>query len=148
MDDNPTGEQLPIAVYGTLRVGQHNHRFVAGRIGDIETGTVDSHELVVDGLPFARPASIGNLVVEVMWPLPNIYDEVLADLDRLEGYHPEQPETSFYLRTEVTVHTPAGDVEAWLYEAGTQARHRLGQYPPVESGDFVALRRRVGEEVA
>ena len=88
-------------------------------------GVVDSHELVVDGLPFARPSTHGGLVAEVMWPLPHLYDEALNDLDRLEGYHPERPEASFYIRTEVTVRTAQGDVQAWLYEAGEQVRDRL-----------------------
>jgi len=121
---------------------------MAGRTSDIVTGIVDSHELVVDGLPFARPSTHGGLVVEVMWPLPHLYDEVLDDLDRLEGYHPERPETSFYIRTEVNVHTTQGDVQAWLYEAGERTRERLRHLPATASGDYSTVRRPTTEAVA
>ncbi len=143
-----TDEQLPIAVYGTLRVGHSNHRLMAGRTSDIVMGVVDSHELVIDGLPFARPSTRGGLVAEVMWPLPHLHDQVLTDLDRLEGYHPERPEASFYIRTEVTVRTAQGDVQAWLYEAGQRARDRLRHLPATESGDYSTVRRPASEAVA
>lgn len=149
MTNRPTtDEQLPIAVYGTLRVGHSNHRLMAGRTSDIAMGIVDSHELVVDGLPFARPSTRGGLVAEVMWPLPLIYDEVLTDLDRLESYHPERPEASFYIRTEVTVRTAHGDVQAWLYEAGQRARVRLRHLPATASGDYSTVRSPTTEAVA
>ena len=140
-------ERLPIAVYGTLRVGHGNHRLVAGRTSDIVSGVVHSHELVVDGLPFARPSTVGGLLVEVVWPVSELYDDVLAELDRLEGFRPDHGD-SFYVRREVLVSTEQGDVRAWLYEAGERARRSLRLHPRVESGDYTDVRPLAGEAVA
>ncbi len=140
--------QLPIAVYGTLRVGYGNHRYMAGRTAEIATGVVEGYQLVVDGLPYARQSTTGHLVVELMWPLPHIYDDVLADLDRLEGYRPEA-DSNHYSRTKVTVITADGqDVEAWLYEAGEWAHRRLRSYPTVvASGDYADVHSPTGRRV-
>ena len=132
-------EQLPVAVYGTLRVGYGNSRLLAGRTAELTTGVVEGHELVVDGLPFARPSATGRVVVELMWLLPHLYDQVLGDLDRLEGYDPDRTD-SLYVRTEVTVDTANGDVQAWLYEAGERAQARLRFQTAVRSGDYATVR--------
>jgi gamma-glutamylcyclotransferase (GGCT)/AIG2-like uncharacterized protein YtfP len=148
MTTDTTTTQLPIAVYGTLRVGYHNHRHVAGRTAEITPGVVDGYQLVVEGLPYARPSTTGHLVVEVMWPLPHIYDDVLADLDRLEGYSPDA-DANHYTRTQVTVTTTDGaEVDAWLYEAGEWAQRRLRSYPTVvASGDYTDVRTPAGRRV-
>ena len=148
MTIDSTTTPLPIAVYGTLRVGYGNHRYVAGRTAEITPGVVDGYELVVEGLPYARPSTTGRLVVEVMWPLPHLYDEVLADLDQLEGYHPDA-DTNHYTRTQVTVTTQDGaGVEAWLYEVGELGRRRLRSYPTVvASGDYADVRRPAARRV-
>ncbi len=148
MKTDTTTAQLPIAVYGTLRVGYGNHRYMAGRTVDIAAGVVEGYQLVIDGLPYARQSTTGHLVVELMWPLPHIYDEVLADLDRLEGYRPDA-EHNHYTRTQVTVTTTDGqDVEAWLYEAGEWAHRRIRSYSTVvATGDYADVRRPMGRRV-
>lgn len=139
--DTPT-TQIPVAVYGTLRVGYRNHRLLAGRTASIASGVVDGYELVVDGLPFARPSTTGRLVVEVMWLLPDIYDRVLADLDRLEGFDPDAHD-NLYTRVEASVTTTDGhDVQAWLYVAGERATRHLKTYvTAVPSGDYADVSR-------
>jgi len=146
--DTTRGDQIPVAVYGNLRAGYSGYQLLAGRIDAAADGVVDGHELVVDGLPFARPAAAGKLVVEVMWPLPHIYDSVLADLDHHEGYRAGQEDDSLYARVPVTARTAAGDVEAWLYEAGRLIRSRLSRRAAVPSGDYADVRRGDWETVA
>ena len=48
MSTDTTTTQIPIAVYGTLRVGYRNHRFLVGRTAEITRGVVDGYELVVE----------------------------------------------------------------------------------------------------
>jgi len=146
--DTTRGDQIPVAVYGNLRAGYSGYRLLAGRADGAVDGFVDGHELVVDGLPFARPSAAGRLVVEVMWPLPHIYDRVLTDLDRHEGCQPGRADESFYVRVRVNARTAAGEVEAWLYEAGQLIRRRLRWRAAVPSADYAAVRRPAWETVA
>lgn len=128
----------PFAVYGTLRAGESNSWLLAGRV-EREEARVDGYELVLDGgLPFALPRAGGRLVVELVWPLVGLYDQVLASLDRLEGYDPDLPESdNFYLRRRVDAHTGGGEaVTAWLYVPSASTRRSLLYATPVPSGDY------------
>ena len=63
-------ERLPLAVYGTLRTGFGNHHLLASRIQRIAPGLVDGYELVINRIPYARPAPNAQLTVEIVWPTP------------------------------------------------------------------------------
>ena len=131
-------ERRPIAVYGTLRRGFGNHDLLAGRIRQLFPGCVVGYELVVDRIPYARPKPDARLVVEIAWPLPALYDQVLADVDYLEGYNPHNhPRRNLYTRVKVTATTNQQDeVEAWLYEAGPHALDSLAALPAVPGNDY------------
>ena len=131
-------EQLPLAVYGTLRQGFGNHDLLAGRIRHVTPGLVAGYELVVDRIPYARPNVDARLVVEIVWPLPALYDQILADVDYLEGYNPHTHAWhNLYTRVAVTATThQQREVEAWLYEAGPHALTSLAALPPVSGGDY------------
>ena len=45
---------------------------------------------------------------------------MLADLDRREGYDPDDPAGSAYLRRRTTVTTADGPAEAWVYVTNPQ----------------------------
>ena len=131
-------ERLPLAVYGTLRRGFGNHDLLAGRVRQVIPGFVAGYELVVDRIPYARPNPDARLAVEIVWPVPAIYDRVLADVDHLEGYNPHNhPRHNLYTRVAVTAATHQQDeVEAWLYEAGPHALDSLTALPAVPGGDY------------
>jgi gamma-glutamylcyclotransferase (GGCT)/AIG2-like uncharacterized protein YtfP len=59
---------------------------------------------------------------------------VLQALDEIEGYRPEEPDSSLYLRELVPVHLPDGTTErAWIYFYNAP----LGRAPRIESGDYL-----------
>jgi gamma-glutamylcyclotransferase (GGCT)/AIG2-like uncharacterized protein YtfP len=59
---------------------------------------------------------------------------VLQALDEIEGFRPEEPDSSLYLRELVPVHLPDGTTErAWIYFYNAP----LGRAPRIESGDYL-----------
>ena len=87
--------------------------------------------------PAAIPAPDGHVwgeIYEVTDP-----DAVLRALDAIEGYTPEQPDSSLYIRTLVEVTLPAGGgARAWVYFYNAP----LGQAPRISSGDYLDYIRR------
>jgi gamma-glutamylaminecyclotransferase len=83
-------------IYGTLKRGRHNHRYLSGQkyICNVHTGPL--YSLVVSGLPFLlkRPG------MGCMGELWDVSEHCLAKLDRLEG-HPD-----FYERVPIVVRNP------------------------------------------
>ena len=129
-------ERIPLAVYGTLRQGFGNHHLLVGRIQHIVPGSVAGYELVVDRIPYALPNPGATLVAEIVWPIPALYDQILADVDYLEGYNPHTRH-NLYTRVAVTATThQQREVEAWLYKAGPHALTNLAARPPVSGGDY------------
>ena len=78
------------------------------------------------------------------------YDEVLADLDRLEGYRPGR--SSFYVRQAVTVRKEGGEETAWVYLAGPETARRLSDVEPPRFEDnettIDQLKARIAKTVA
>lgn len=81
--------------------------------------------------PAAVPDPDGRVwgeVYEVLDP-----STVLAALDEIEGYTPEHPDRSLYVRSEVSVVLPDGAAaEAWVYFYNAP----LGQAQRIPSGDY------------
>ena len=80
------------------------------------------------GIPYAVTHPGARVVGTLITTTPVLYSEVLADLDRLEGYDSQRPETSHYIRTTTSVIAtnalPGGGTweafhTAWIYLAGT-----------------------------
>jgi gamma-glutamylcyclotransferase (GGCT)/AIG2-like uncharacterized protein YtfP len=117
----PEDDRLPFFVYGTLRVGEVNHTWMLRGRTAAETPAVLYGALLYDGpgYPYVLTGPAAARVRgEVVHPLPGLYGEVLADLDRLEEYVPGEPD-SHYVRVAREVRTAAGDtVAAWVYFAG------------------------------
>lgn len=82
--------------------------------------------------PAAIPAEDGRVwgeVYEMADP-----DQVLAALDEIEGYRPENPDSSLYARSQTDVLLPGGDTaRAWVYFYNAP----LGQAPRIASGDYL-----------
>lgn len=119
---------LRLFVYGTLLPGEPNHGlFLAGRTGSEEPGRL-SGAVLYDGpgYPYAVEERGGVVHGELVTVLPQDYEELLADLDRLEEYTPGDPR-NLYERVERDVHRD-GDgpsVRAWVYVAAPAVAARL-----------------------
>ncbi|MEU1625193.1 gamma-glutamylcyclotransferase family protein [Streptomyces sp. NPDC020096] len=120
--------RLPVFVYGTLRPGEANHpRLLRGRT-TAETPAVLAGALLYEGpgYPYAvdDPGG-GEIRGELIDPLPEAYEAVLADLDRLEEYVPGAP-GNLYERVVREVRPAAGDVRrAWVYLAAPATTRTL-----------------------
>ncbi len=128
-------QQYPVAVYGTLRENQPNHRLLAGLWDSQVLGICDGFEMYSVGpFPFIKRGE-GSVIVEVYTINPQSYETVLRRMDMLEGYHPEDPD-SLYRRELVDVQlTDDRQVKAWIYIGHTVENERA--YKKIESGDWV-----------
>ena len=120
--------QHPVFVYGTLRVGQGNHRrLLGGRTVNERPCIAEGLAMYGHGIPYAVRSPGSRVVGDLITIDPALYSEVLADLDRLEGYHPDRPDDSHFVRATRPVITnnplPGGGTwqafhTAWIYLAG------------------------------
>lgn len=114
-------EKLPIFVYGTLRRGFHNYNaLLADKISKCYDATIEGelYEAYKDSFPSLVD---GDKLVkgELMYidEFEAEYEDVMASLDRLEGYMEHNEKDSMYIRqkrkvrNEVTGHS----VDAWVY---------------------------------
>ncbi|WP_028455073.1 gamma-glutamylcyclotransferase family protein [Chitinilyticum litopenaei] len=108
---------ITVFVYGTLKRGGWNHRWLAGATLLGEAETVDWYTLYADAVP--------HLVREeesypVRGELYLVDYATLLDLDELEG-HPDA-----YCREQVRVRGPSGEeLIAWVYFARRPQGRRL-----------------------
>jgi len=132
---------LPFFVYGTLRPGEPNHdRFLRGRVRSEEPGRLRETVLYDGpGYPYAVEEPGGVVRGELVTARTEAYAELLAALDRLEGYVPGDPR-NLYERVEREVLRDADEavVRAWVYVAApaVAARLRGAGGTLIESGDW------------
>lgn len=117
-----------IAVYGTLRKGFGNHRYMDGCELVGLGWTTDEYEMTASGIPYVDPNEpTSKIRVEVY----AVSDEQLPYVDRLEGYDPDNHEGSWYKRTPISVKMDNGDeITASIYFNDSKGSTL------VESGDF------------
>lgn len=120
---------LPFFVYGTLRPGEVNHDlFLRGRTRSEEPGRLADAVLYEGpGYPYAVEEPDGGVISgELVTALPEAYEGLLAELDRLEEYVPGDPR-SLYLRVErkVVREADGAAVRAWVYVAAPAVATRL-----------------------
>lgn len=137
--DTANAPRLPFFVYGTLRPGHGNYRrLLVGRTTRETPATVTGLALYGCGIPYAIPTPAATTVGALIHVEATLYDEVLHDLDRLEGYRPHRPERSHYVRTRWHVTTDNGDpTEAWLYLAGPHVT--ADDLDPVPNNDWALI---------
>ncbi|MEV5434651.1 gamma-glutamylcyclotransferase family protein [Streptomyces sp. NPDC052682] len=139
MSDDPG---LPFFVYGTLRPGEVNHDlFLRGRTRAEEPGRLRGAVLYAGpGYPYAVEEPGGVVAGELVTALPEVYGELLAELDRLEEYTPGSPRNLYErVAREVVRDADGTAVRAWVYVAAPAVAARLrSRGKRIEGGDWRA----------
>jgi gamma-glutamylcyclotransferase (GGCT)/AIG2-like uncharacterized protein YtfP len=120
--------------YGTLMSGfrRHGRERVDSMLVQIGRGTMRAALFDLGIYPAAIPADEGVVWGEVHRMLDT--DAVLRELDDIEGYSIEEPESSLYTRRETSVALDDGRmVTAWAYFYNAP----LGRAERIESGDYL-----------
>jgi GntR family transcriptional regulator/MocR family aminotransferase len=137
----PDDEREVLAVYGTLRRGEHNAASLDGA-DQLGTGVVEGHLVEMArtaerAYPYPALISGAGAVVVELYALRD--RAMLAAADALEAFDPADEAGSEYVRRSVAVRD--GPVErAWIYWYNGP-RDALGD--PIEGGDWVAHRMRL-----
>jgi gamma-glutamylcyclotransferase (GGCT)/AIG2-like uncharacterized protein YtfP len=124
-----------IFVYGTLMAGFDRRRRagIDTRMRFVGRGWIPAALYDLGLFPAAVPAPDRRAAGE----LYEVVDDpsVLAKLDEIEGYRPNEPDTSLYTRALTAVTLEDGSqATAWVYFYNAP----LGQGQLIESGDYLA----------
>jgi gamma-glutamylcyclotransferase (GGCT)/AIG2-like uncharacterized protein YtfP len=105
--------RLPLFVFGTLRRGEPNHHYLAGRyvrvLPAVLSGYARRHPLMID------VQEGGEVDGELFFLDDSRYGDTLAGCDDLEGIPPGQLVGAEYQRQQVQVRTAEGTFSAWAY---------------------------------
>jgi gamma-glutamylcyclotransferase (GGCT)/AIG2-like uncharacterized protein YtfP len=137
-------EQLPFFVYGTLRRGQSAYPLLEGRTEREEAAVLPGFKLYSLGeYPAIYPAENEHFQVigEIMTIAPTHYVDVLAALDRWEGYTPEFLEVSLYWRENREAFTLDGQAVQVTCYVGNPAFFKP-EYLLLPEGDWAAFRQQ------
>lgn len=120
--------------YGTLMAGFDRRRRagIDEKLRYIGRGSIRGSLFDLGLYPAAIPAAEGDVWGEVyeMTDAPT----VLAALDDIEGYRPDDPDRSLYLRQQADVVLPDGTgARAWVYFYNAP----LARAPRIASGDYL-----------
>jgi gamma-glutamylcyclotransferase (GGCT)/AIG2-like uncharacterized protein YtfP len=120
--------------YGTLMSGfmRPGRQRLDAKLTPVGRGSIQAALFDVGLYPAAIPAS-DTYVQGELHRMTDV-DSVLRDLDEIEGFRPEQPDSSLYTRREAPVTLSDGRTEiAWTYFYNAP----LGNAPRIESGDYL-----------
>ena len=117
-------------VYGTLMRGFPLHHLLNDQCEFMGTGTVNGRLMDLGHYPGAVPEEPETVHGEVYrLPAPGL----LASLDRKEGYRPDAPARSLYLRRLTPVRLADGrEVTAWIYWYHGSSDRAV----PIPGGDY------------
>ncbi|HSL21913.1 MAG TPA: gamma-glutamylcyclotransferase family protein [Vicinamibacterales bacterium] len=122
--------------YGTLMTGfDRRHRAgIDEHLADfVGRGTISAELFDLGIYPAAVPAPEGHVWGEV-YRMKDA-DKALSGLDEIEGYRPDDPDRSLYVREKVDVKLTDGRTEqAWVYFYNAP----LGRAERIPSGDYLA----------
>ena len=119
--------------YGTLMSGfkRPGRQRLDAKLTPVGRGSIRAALYDVGLYPAAVPASDALVQGEIHRMSD---DSVLHELDEIEGFRPEQPDASLYLRLETSVTLTDGrTATAWTYFYNAP----LGNAPRIDSGDYL-----------
>lgn len=124
-----------VAVYGSLLTGLGNHRVMTRAEGELlgeDTTYADFTMISLGGFPglFKEPQGEGTKIKIEVYKVPE--KGLLGPLDSLEGYSPNFPKSSMYIRE--LIKTTFGD--AWIYIYNSRSDKDQFKDRIVESGDW------------
>lgn len=120
--------------YGTLMAGFDRRRRagIDPKLTYIGRGSIQGALFDLGIYPAAVPAPEGLVWGEVYEMVEA--DTVLAALDDIEGYRPDNPDRSLYARSQADVMLPDGSrAQAWVYFYNAP----LGRASRIPSGDYL-----------
>jgi len=118
-----------VAVYGTLRQGQGNHRLLnQDPVKHIEVAGFKMYSL--GGFPAIQTSENSKDVIKA--ELYEVDDSTLRDLDRLEGYDRTQTTTNTFYDVQVI------DVDGDKVDIYTMPNREFSESSRIENGDWVA----------
>jgi len=103
---------MKVAVYGTLQIGQPNHDAYlkkAKYVGEFESLPIFNFYSVRNQFPAITRGGHTSVFMEVF----EVTNEMLEEIDRLEGYSRSNPDISMYTRQEID--TPFGQAYVYIY---------------------------------
>lgn len=112
-------EMLPLFAFGTLRRGEVNHHYLAGRFERVLAARLPDYAIVAPLMIDRSPGS--SVPGELFYLRPGSYAATISDCDELEGITPRMSRYAAYERRQVKVLTDHGSVAAWAYVRPTQA---------------------------
>ena len=90
------------------------------------------------GYPYAVEEPGGVVTGCLVTARPEAYPTLLAELDRLEGYAPGDPDNLYERLARDVERTSGGTVRAWVYVAAPRVTARLRAHGTrIDSGDWV-----------
>lgn len=135
--------RYPVLVYGTLRPGGSNYGyFLAGSTISESTVTLEGFRMLGGmGFPYVIAGMETEKIVGTLCEIDaEDYEDVVSQLDMLEGYLGHGDDRNHYDRILVDVDSEGETVKAWMYIA---SQHTKGYYledlPIVESGDWLTF---------
>ncbi|UMZ73802.1 gamma-glutamylcyclotransferase family protein [Natranaerofaba carboxydovora] len=133
---NRHNNELPFFVYGTLRRDQHNYeRYFNNKTEKEKTAWIKGSLYNYGNLPAYLPQGETWIRGDLIYIKPKYYQEVLTEVDFLEGYEPSSEGTSLYLRRNHKVTTENDEkVEAWIYIFNYPVSEKL--MTKIDSGDW------------
>lgn len=145
MENSENTKQLPAFVYGTLMTGFGNYRrCLQGATADTRKAAVSGfrmYDVANGGFPGIVPGN-NNVVGQLMYIKPELYEQVMERLDMLEGYREGHKARSMYIRQQVTAVDEAGqEVQCWIYVWNGDVRY----CPEVPAGDWRAYKAAIAE---
>ncbi len=133
---NPqASEQLPFFVYGTLLPNQPNFGLWGSFVIESKTAFLDNSQIFDMGYyPMLVAGLEGRVTGKLITIDRLVYDKILARIDSLEEYDPDQVDQSTYRRVCRGVRLTSGEkVDAWVYEGDIQSVNGSRQ---IISGDW------------
>ncbi len=113
--------QYPLFVFGTLRRGEENHRYLDGHFERMMPAELSGYAKVAPLM--IAPSPDGQVAGELYFLKPDEYATTMAGCDELEELYPGELFGREYRRQRVSVTTSEGIFDAWAY---VQSENGLG----------------------